>query len=237
MSAADRTLCRRPAEAQPAQPSNERSDRLTAHMPVGHAQRMAPLPDEAPPPRLLLPSDRADLRATWHADRAALVISLWHGRVCAASAPLPTEQVARLAGFLVDHLAARAIAADAGAATPAETDAAAARAAPGDAGAAEADAAGSGRDARDDTAAMSETVPLDPLVTGVAMDTAPTDDQSATVPLEVPRDRSGRHLRPAPEPGAGQRAGATIDEAIAAGGAALSAAVDAAKHAWRARRR
>lgn len=174
---------------------------------------MEPLADDAPPPRLLLPSDRADLRATWHPDRASLVVSLWHDRLCAASAPLSLEQTARLAGFLVDHLARQAMAADAHRAGEArgqpagEPDA-------GQAGGADAAPTGAAGDASGNDVGSSEEAEM-------------------TVPIELPREP---HLRPAPEPGAGQRAGAAIDEAIAAGGAALTAAVEAARHTWRQRR-
>lgn len=158
---------------------------------------MEPGVPDPPPPRLLLPTSHADLRATWHNDqppdeRSSLVVSLWHDHWCAASARLSTEEAARLAGFLVDHLAARAIAAE--------------------------DRAAEDRAAQDRAAEDRAAQP---------------SARDATVPLDV----SGhRHLRPAPEPGAGQRVGATLDEAIAAGGAALTAAVDAARRTWRARR-
>lgn len=160
---------------------------------------MASLPGDAPPPRLLLPTGRADLRATWHADRNSLVVSLWHGTGCAASAPLSIEDAARLAGFLVDHLAARAVAAETH--DEAETNSA-------------------GEAARED----GPPAPAPP--------SAPATDQDATAPIELPRP----HLQPAPEPGAAQRAGAVVDEAIAAGGEALTAAVDAARRTLRARR-
>lgn len=148
---------------------------------------MEPAVPDPPPPRLLVPTSHADLRATWHTDRPpgernSLVLSLWHDHWCAASARLSTEEAARLAGFLVDHLAAHAVAAE-------------------------------------DRAAEDRA-------TGAS-------DHDATVALDV---SDQHHLRPAPEPGAGQRVGATVDEAIAAGGAALTAAVDAARRTWRARR-
>lgn len=161
---------------------------------------MASLPGDTPPPRLLLPTGRADLRATWHADRGALVVSLWHDTSCAASAPLSITDAARLAGFLVDHLAARAVAAETAHGEPE----------------AEADPASAGD--------------ADPRGAGT---TSASPAQDVTAPIELPRER---HLRPAPEPGTVQRAGAAVDEAIAAGGEALTAAVDAARRAWRARR-
>lgn len=175
---------------------------------------MEPAVPDAPPPRLLLPTSHADLRVTWHSgqppgERNSLVLSLWHEHWCAASARLSTEEAARLAGFLVDHLAARAIAAEDRAAQDGRDQASAhTRAHTGDV-------------RRAHPAAPAPSAP------------ASASDQDATVPLDV----SGRrHLRPAPEPGAGQRVGATVDEAIAAGGAALTAAVDAARRTWRARR-
>ena len=66
---------------------------------------------DGPPPRLLLPSSHADVRVTFHGERG-FVLSLWHGQVCAASAPLSPAQAATVAGFVVDHLGAQATAAD-----------------------------------------------------------------------------------------------------------------------------
>lgn len=166
---------------------------------------MTSLPGDAPPPRLLLPTGRADLRATWHADRGALVVSLWHDMACAASAPLSITDSARLAGFLVDHLAARAVAAEA-----------------------------DDTEAGDQPEADLEAKPAaDAGKSGAASASASPEQNATTAPIELPRER---HLRPAPEPGTAQRAGAAVDEAIAAGGEALTAAVDAARRAWRARR-
>lgn len=171
---------------------------------------MEPAVPDPPPPRLLLPTSHADLRATWHSDqppgdRSSLVLSLWHDHWCAASARLSTEEAARLAGFLVDHLAARAIAAEDRAAQDGRDQA----------------SAHTGGTRHANPAARPPTAP------------AAAADHRATVPLDVSEQR---HLRPASEPGAGQRVGATVDEAIAAGGAALTAAVDAARRTWRARR-
>lgn len=140
-----------------------------------------------PPPRLLLPSSHADVRVTWHREQG-LVLSLWHGRICAASAPLSTEEAARVAGFIVDHLGARAAAADAAAA-----------------------------------------------------DVALHGEHAATVPLGLVGDgEAGHRDNEAFDPdehGAAHRTVAAIDEAVAAGGAALAAAVDAARRTWRSHRR
>lgn len=57
-------------------------------------------------PRLLMPSERADVRITWYGDAGrGLVLSLWHGNVCAASAPLSPADAGRLADFLTARLA------------------------------------------------------------------------------------------------------------------------------------
>lgn len=61
--------------------------------------------------RLLVPTPRSDLRATWHEDGAAVALSLWRGDACVGSAWLSTADAARLASFLVAHLGARAAAA------------------------------------------------------------------------------------------------------------------------------
>lgn len=169
---------------------------------------MTSLPGDVPPPRLLLPTGRADLRATWHTDRGALVVSLWHDMSCAASAPLSITDSARLAGFLVDHLAARAVAAEAD-----------------DAGVADAEAG-------DKPEVDLEGKPAAGVGHPGAAPVSASPEQNVTAPIELSRER---HLRPAPEPGTAQRAGAAVDEAIAAGGEALTAAVDAARRAWRAR--
>ncbi len=192
---------------------------MTTPVAPGQAKHMESAVPDSPPPRLLLPTSHADLRATWHADqapgeRSALVLSLWHDHWCAASARLSTEEAARLAGFLVDHLATRAIAA--------EDRAAQDRAAQDRAG-----EDGRGRDGAPAGDHRSNPAARRPLTS------ARPSDRAATVPLDVSEQR---HLRAAPEPGAGQRVGATVDEAIAAGGAALTAAVDAARRTWRARR-
>jgi hypothetical protein len=59
------------------------------------------------PPRLLLPTERADLRVSWHAEDDGFVLSLWHGDVCAGTAPLSPSEAADVASFLVGHLGDR----------------------------------------------------------------------------------------------------------------------------------
>jgi hypothetical protein len=59
------------------------------------------------PPRLLLPTERADLRVSWHAEDDGFVLSLWHGDVCAGTAPLSPAEAAEMAAFLVGHLGER----------------------------------------------------------------------------------------------------------------------------------
>jgi hypothetical protein len=59
------------------------------------------------PPRLLLPTDRADLRISWHPDGDVFILTLWHGDVCVGSAPLPPADAAEVASFLVGQLGCR----------------------------------------------------------------------------------------------------------------------------------
>jgi hypothetical protein len=59
------------------------------------------------PGRLLLPTDRADLRVSWHDADDGFVLSLWHGEQCVGSAPLTAADAAELASFLVVRLGAR----------------------------------------------------------------------------------------------------------------------------------
>jgi len=47
---------------------------------------------------------------TWHDENDTVVLSLWHGSECVASAPMSIADAAGLATFLVDHIAARATA-------------------------------------------------------------------------------------------------------------------------------
>lgn len=211
---------------------------------------MQPAAGGSHPPRLLIPSSHADLRATWHGPRG-VVLSLWHGGVCAASAPLSISQAARLAGFLVDHVAAWT-------ATGAEGDADGGRARdahraghveaadrfgppsqrgePTRTGSGHLAESGGPPHARPETAGQREGHP----VVGASDRTAASHPSAPTTPIGLAagsRDAGDRrHLRPAPTPGAGQRAGAVVDEVVAAGEAATRAAVDAARRAWRARR-
>jgi hypothetical protein len=58
-------------------------------------------------PRLNLPTERADLRVSWHDEDDGFVLSLWHGDTCAGTAPLPPAEAAEVASFLVGHLGER----------------------------------------------------------------------------------------------------------------------------------
>ena len=60
-----------------------------------------------PAPRLLFPTERADLRVTWREDDDQFVLSLWHGDVCAGTAPLAARDAAEVASFLVAQLGER----------------------------------------------------------------------------------------------------------------------------------
>lgn len=60
-------------------------------------------------PRMLLPTERSDLRATWHADRGVLSVTLWRGDVCVGSAHLSAEQSGELAAFIARHLGLAAV--------------------------------------------------------------------------------------------------------------------------------
>jgi hypothetical protein len=62
--------------------------------------------------------DGHHLRATWHAESRQFVFSTWREDVCTGSARVAVEDVAELAGLLVDGLADSAIASPA-APTPA----------------------------------------------------------------------------------------------------------------------
>lgn len=61
---------------------------------------------DAPPPRRTLFVDErgSGMRVTWHAERGFVVLSLWHGDVCAATFRLQADEAARLAAFIVGHL-------------------------------------------------------------------------------------------------------------------------------------
>jgi hypothetical protein len=58
--------------------------------------------------RLQVPTDRADLRVTWHRPDDVFTVTLWHGQECVASAPLSPSDAATLAAFVVQHLGERA---------------------------------------------------------------------------------------------------------------------------------
>jgi hypothetical protein len=60
-----------------------------------------------PAPRLLFPTDRADLIVTWHDDEDRFVLSLWHDDVCVGTAPLGARDAAEVASFLVTQLGER----------------------------------------------------------------------------------------------------------------------------------
>ena len=58
-------------------------------------------------PRLLFPTERADLRVTWHEDDDMFVLSLWHGDACVGTAPLDARDAAEVASFVVSQLGER----------------------------------------------------------------------------------------------------------------------------------
>ena len=62
----------------------------------------SPAPDLPAAAHRALFSDRrgSGLRATWHAERDLVVVSLWHGNVCAATVQLDPAEAARLGAFL-----------------------------------------------------------------------------------------------------------------------------------------
>jgi hypothetical protein len=66
------------------------------------------------PARLLLPTARSDLQATWHAERGLVTLSLWRGDVCVGTAQLSGEQAGELSAFLARHLGLAAVPPDAG---------------------------------------------------------------------------------------------------------------------------
>jgi hypothetical protein len=73
-------------------------------------RRQVPRARRRLPPRLLLPTDRADLRISWHADDDVFILTLWHGDVCVGSAPLAASDAGEVASFLVGRLADRVVA-------------------------------------------------------------------------------------------------------------------------------
>lgn len=59
------------------------------------------------PPRLLVPTERADLRVTWHRGDDRFVLSLWHGDACVGTAPLTAADAAEVAAFVTSRLGER----------------------------------------------------------------------------------------------------------------------------------
>lgn len=62
----------------------------------------------APSNRWMHPTTRSDITVTWHNDNDVVVMSLWRGGECVASAPLTIADAASLTSFLVGHLGDRA---------------------------------------------------------------------------------------------------------------------------------
>ena len=63
--------------------------------------------EEVRPRRVLIEDRRhtgAYLRATWHPERRVVVISHWHGDVCAASTTLSLADLPKLISLLVSAL-------------------------------------------------------------------------------------------------------------------------------------
>jgi hypothetical protein len=84
----------------------EGSDDMTATNPAS-GERSGKGRATRPAPRLLFPTDRADLRVTWHHDDDLFVLSLWHGDACVGTAPLDARDAAEVASFLVTQLGER----------------------------------------------------------------------------------------------------------------------------------
>ena len=84
----------------------EGSDDMAATNPAS-GQRPGRTRATRPAPRLLFPTERADLRVTWREDDDQFVLSLWHGEVCAGTAPLGARDAAEVASFLVTQLGER----------------------------------------------------------------------------------------------------------------------------------
>ena len=57
--------------------------------------------------RALFPTERSDLRITWHAPENRFVVSLWRNDQCVATAPLTPTEAARLAAHIVTELGGR----------------------------------------------------------------------------------------------------------------------------------
>lgn len=78
---------------------------LTRACPPSSLQAM---PASGPPRRAVFADARGHgLRATWHAERDEVVLSLWRDDVCTGTFRLPGSEVARLAEFLDAHAAGR----------------------------------------------------------------------------------------------------------------------------------
>jgi len=61
-----------------------------------------------PPRRVIFADARGNgLRATWHAEREEIVLSLWRDDVCTGTFRLAASDASGLAAFLDSHLAAR----------------------------------------------------------------------------------------------------------------------------------
>ena len=69
---------------------------------------MGAVPMSHHPARWLRPTERSDVRVSWHDEDDRVVISLWRDNVCIATAPLTIGEAASLAEFLVGHLGERA---------------------------------------------------------------------------------------------------------------------------------
>lgn len=70
-------------------------------------QRRTRAGKSSPATRLLFPTDRADLRVSWHGDEDQFVLSLWHGDACVGTASLAARDAAEVASFLVTQLGER----------------------------------------------------------------------------------------------------------------------------------
>ena len=57
--------------------------------------------------RALFPTERSDMRVTWHADQDRFIVSLWRDGRCVGSAPLAPSEAARLAAHIVTELGSR----------------------------------------------------------------------------------------------------------------------------------
>jgi len=77
---------------------------LTWHGRAVHSGAVART-DGTSPRRALFTDERGTgLRASWHEQRGAVVLSLWREDVCVGTFQLRPEEAGRLAGFLAGHL-------------------------------------------------------------------------------------------------------------------------------------